>query len=86
MELQESDMTVTKPTWTELFPFSHQVTIVAKNANARLEIPGFDHRVKISWWRTGQPAPVFFLQNPMDRGAWWATVLWVAESVTTEVT
>ena len=52
MELQESDMTVTKPTWAELFPFSHQVTIVAKNANARLEIPGFDHRVKISWWRT----------------------------------
>ena len=53
MELQESGMTVTKlTTWAELFPVSHKVAIVAKNANASLERPGFDHRVKISWWRT----------------------------------
>ena len=34
--------------------------------------------------RGWQPAPVFLqnLQNPMDRGAWWATVHGVAESRT----
>ena len=26
------------------------------------------------------------LENPMDRGAWWAMVHWVAESGVTEVT
>ena len=26
------------------------------------------------------------LENPMDRGAWWVIVHWVAESDTTEVT
>ena len=31
-----------------------------------------------------QPSPVFLLDNPMDRGAWWATVRGVAcESGTT---
>jgi len=29
-----------------------------------------------------QPTPVFFLENPMDRRAWWATVHGVAESWT----
>ena len=28
----------------------------------------------------GNPAPVFLLENPMDRGAWWATVFEVAKS------
>ena len=28
----------------------------------------------IPWKRKWQPAPVFFLENPMDRGAWQATV------------
>ena len=28
----------------------------------------------ISWRRKWQPTPVFFLGNPMDRGAWRATV------------
>jgi len=29
---------------------------------------------KISWRRKWQPTPVFFLKNPMNRGAWRATV------------
>jgi len=32
------------------------------------------------------PIPVSCLENPMDRGAWWATVHRVAESETTEAT
>ena len=28
---------------------------------------------KISWRRTWQPTPVFLLENPMARVAWWAT-------------
>ena len=30
--------------------------------------------------RKRQPAQVFLPENPMDRGAWWATVHWVARS------
>ena len=29
---------------------------------------------KIPWSRKWQPMPVFLLENPMDRGTWWATV------------
>ena len=29
---------------------------------------------KILWRGKWQPTPVFLLGNPMDRGAWWATV------------
>ena len=32
----------------------------------------------------GNPLQYYCLENPMDRGAWWATVHWVAESGTTE--
>ena len=32
------------------------------------------------------PLQHFYLENPMDRGAWWATVHEVAESDTTEAT
>ena len=36
----------------------------------------FDPRVgKVPWKRAWQPTPVFLLENPMDRGAWWATDL-----------
>ena len=35
---------------------------------------------KILWRRKWQPTPVFLLENPMDRGAWWATVCGVPES------
>ena len=34
------------------------------------------------WRRKWQPTPVFFLENPMDRRAWWAAVYGVAESWT----
>ena len=37
---------------------------------------------KIPWRRAWQPTPVFLLENPMDRGAWWAAVHMVAESQT----
>ena len=44
---------------------------------------GFDPWVgKIPWRRKWPPTPVFFLENPMDRGAWWATVHGVTESWT----
>ena len=36
--------------------------------------------------RKWQPTPVFFLENPMDRRAWWATVHVSQESDTTEPT
>ena len=33
----------------------------------------------------GNPLQYFCLGNPMDRGAWWATVHWVTESHMTEL-
>ena len=29
---------------------------------------------KITWRRAWQPTPVSCLENPINRGAWWATV------------
>ena len=44
---------------------------------------GFDPWVrKIPWRRKWQPTPVFVPKNPMDRGAWQATVHGVAKSQT----
>ena len=37
---------------------------------------------KIPWRRKWQPTPVFLLENPMDREAWWATVHGVTKSQT----
>ena len=37
---------------------------------------------KIPWRRKWQPTPVFLPENPMDRGAWWATVHGVTKSQT----
>ena len=34
------------------------------------------------WRRKWQPTPVFFLENPRDRGAWWAAVYGVAQGQT----
>ena len=46
-------------------------------------ICGFDPWVKkIPWSRKWQLTPVFLLGNPMDRGAWWATVHGVIRSRT----
>ena len=45
--------------------------------------PGFDPWVgKIPWRREWQPTPVFCRGNPMDGGAWRATIRGVAESRT----
>ena len=42
---------------------------------------GFNPGVKkIPLRRAWQPTPVFCLENPMDRGAWWATVNRVTKS------
>ena len=42
---------------------------------------GFDPRVgKILWRGNGNPLQYSCLENPMDRGAWWATVHGVAQS------
>ena len=35
---------------------------------------------KIPWRREGLSTPLFFPGEPMDRGAWWATVHGVAKS------
>ena len=36
----------------------------------------------LSWTGKWQPTPVFFLENPMDGGAWWAVVHGVTKSQT----
>ena len=49
--------------------------------------PGFDHLVgKIPWRRKWQLTPVFFLENPMDRGAWRAmdTTKWLTLALFTQ--
>ena len=37
---------------------------------------------KLPWRRNGNPLQYSCLENPMDRGAWWATVYSVAQSWT----
>ena len=50
---------------------------VGHNWVASLSLFTFMH-----WVRKWQPTPVFFLENPRDRGAWWAAVSGVAQSQT----
>ena len=63
------------------------MALVVKNPSAnagdmRFE---FNPRVrKIPWRREWQSTLVFLPENPMDRGAWWATVHGVTESDMTE--
>ena len=70
--------------WSQ--PLACQVALVVKNppANAGdIRNVGFDSWVrKISWRRTWQPILLQYscLENRMDRGAWWGTVLGVAKS------
>ena len=42
----------------------------------------FDPSSKIPWRRHGNPLQYSCLENPMDRGAWWATVHGVSKSWT----
>ena len=68
------------------FAGASQAVLVVKNplANAgRGKRCGFNPWVgKIPWRRAWQPTPVFLLENPMDREAWWAMVHRVAKSWT----
>ena len=61
-----------------------QVALVVKNLPANAEDArdsGFSPCVvKTPLEKEWQPAPVFLLENPMDRGAWWATVHEVAKN------
>ena len=66
--------------------WASQVELVVKSppANAGdVRDNGLDPWVrKIPWRRAWQSTPVFLLENPMDRKAWWATVHGVAQSWT----
>ena len=55
---------------------------LVKNPRAVQEL-GFDPWIrKIPWGKAWQPTPVFLPEKPLDRRAWWATVLRVARSWT----
>ena len=60
------------------FSGASQVALVVKNLSARardIRRHGFDPWVqKIPWRRAWQPTPIFLPQDPLGRGAWWATV------------
>ena len=60
---------------------------ILKNGDIALPtkfVPGFNAwAAKIPWRRKRQPTPVPLLGNPMDRGAWWATVLGVVRELDT---
>ena len=61
------------------------MVIMVKNlpANAEDKRHGFNLWVgKIPWRRAWQPTPEYCLENPMDRGAWRATVHRVAKNWT----
>ena len=59
------------------------MALVVKNTpvNAGDLRRGFDPWVReIPWRRAQQPTPYSCLENPTDRGAWWATVHGVSRS------
>ena len=49
---------------------------VVKTLHSQSRGPGFDPWVrKIVWNRKWEPTPQYsWVENPMDRGAWWATI------------
>ena len=63
-----------------------QVMLVVKNPSANkgdVKRHSFDPWVgKIPWRGNGNPLQYSYLENPMDRGAWWVTVHRVAKSWT----
>ena len=72
------------------FPTASQVVLVVKNPSANAGdvrdaclIPGLG---RCPGRGHGNPLQYSCLENPMDRGAWWATVHRVAESAMPEAT
>ena len=64
---------------TKIYPGGSEV----KSVFLQCGRPGFDPWVgKIPWRRKWQPIPVFLPGEPMDGGAWWATIHGVAKSQT----
>ena len=59
---------------------------VGKESTCDTEVCGFPGPGRSLGEGTGYPLQHSCLENPMDRGAWWATVHGVAKSHTTEVT
>ena len=61
-----------------------QILIIPIKNKILCRRPGFDLLVgKIPWRKVWNPLQYSCLGNPMDRGAWWATVHLVVESHTT---
>ena len=64
-----------------------QVVLVVKNPSANAgDIRGLIPGLGKSPGEHGNPLQYYCLENPLDRGAWRATVLRVTESNTTKVT
>ena len=64
VSLRETNLCVWLPWWLD-----------GKESTCQCRRCGFDSWVRtIPWRRNWQPTPVFLLENPMDRGAWWVTV------------
>ena len=67
-------------------PRASQGTLVVKNLPA--SAGDISDMGVIPWWERdlgeghGNPLKYFCLENPMDRGAWWATVHRIAKSQT----
>ena len=71
-------------TFKELLSRASQVVLVVKNPTASVgeardmsSIPGLE---RSPGGGHGNPLQYSCLENPMDRGAWWATVHWVAKT------
>ena len=70
-----SDMQMTPPLWQKYFPGGSDGKVSAYNAKDLVSIPGSGRPPGEG---NGNPLQYSCLENPMDRGAWWATVPWVA--------
>ena len=76
--------------YQQTYPQASQVALVVKNPPVNVgdvrvtsSIPGSG---RFPGGRHGNPLQYSCLENSMDRGAWWATVLTVTESDTTQAT
>ena len=70
-----SDMQMTPPLWQKYFPCGSDGKVSAYNEKDLVSIPGSGRPPGEG---NGNPLQYSCLENPMDRGAWWATVPWVA--------